>query len=101
MSAKDTFRCIRRDYRIARKLNPLLDDLAIVARVAATNTMRTFTGKWDTCEPISRLWEMSLPRVRPSGRNDAWIYRLQVNLACTQFLKRHPLQGISSPMEQS
>jgi hypothetical protein len=53
MNKQDQFKAIRRTYRIARKTSPLSHDNAVTLYMATVSAMRTFTGKWDCCEPIN------------------------------------------------
>lgn len=85
MSKRKQFHSIRRLYRIACKLSPLWDDMAVPARVAATTAMREFTGNWDCCEP-ARFYvdQFAAPRKRPY-----WVRRPIVTAACTRWLATH------------
>jgi hypothetical protein len=84
MTKKDQFRAIRRAYRLARKVSPLAHENAVALYMSTVSALRTFTGKWDCCEPIN--WAMTFEQSKKRGNH--WIRPIHVSLACTRFLKR-------------
>jgi hypothetical protein len=84
MTKKDQFRAIRRSYRLARKVSPLAHENAVAVYMSTVSAMRTFTGKWDCCEPAN--WPCQYDRRKKRGNH--WIRPIHVSLACTRFLKR-------------
>jgi hypothetical protein len=89
MNTKDIFFAIRRAYRVVHNA-PISADGVIESRIAATSSMRAFTGKWDTCEPFSRsnaISSLQSSKRRTSKRN--WCYSPFVAAACTRWLKKN------------
>jgi hypothetical protein len=84
MNKQDQFKAIRRTYRIARKTSPLSHDNAVTLYMSTVSAMRTFTGKWDCCEPIN--WASTFEQGKKQGNH--WIRPIHVSLSCTRFLKR-------------
>ena len=84
MTKKDQFQAIRRTYRLARKVSPLAHENAVAVYLATVSAMRTFTSKWDCCEPIN----LASTYEQGKKRGNHWYRPLHVSLACTRFLKR-------------
>ena len=78
------FRSIRRVYRLSRKVSPLAHENAVCNYMASVSALRTFTGKWDCCEPIN----LASTYEQGKKRGNHWYRPLHVSLACTRFLKR-------------
>jgi len=84
-TTKELFQVIRRSYRVAHK-TPIMADGAIENFRAATNALRTFTGKWDTCEPLRQNWPVYSFKRMSSGK---WCRFIFVSAACSRWLKKN------------
>ena len=81
--AKAQFQAIRRAYRLARKVSPLAHENAVVLYMSTVSAMRTFTNKWDCCEPIN----LASTYEQRKKRGNHWTRPLHVAAACTRFLR--------------
>lgn len=77
------FRALRRMYRLTRRGTFVLA-VGIEANSAAVSALRTFTGRWDLCEPPYRgSWGTLVST--PGGQ---LIHRPHVAAACTRWIRR-------------
>lgn len=93
-TTRDTFRAIRRTYRIVKRLpasTGTVEDgqTVIQARNAAFAALRNATGHWDNCEPINRrsLWEMGGIALHKGGKGGS-VWRPYVSPTARQFFRR-------------
>jgi hypothetical protein len=77
------FQAIRRAYRLARKVSPLAHENAVTVYMSTVSALRSFTGKWDCCEPIN----LASTYEQGKKRGNHWIRPIHVSAACTRFFK--------------
>ena len=82
-NTRDQFNAIRRSYRLAQKVSPLAHENAVTVYMSTVSALRSFTGKWDCCEPIN--WARTYEQGRKRGNH--WSRSLHVAAACTRFFK--------------
>ena len=75
---KAAFTAIRRVLRVTKR-NPMHPE----PYFAAVSAMRAFTGKWDTCEPVTGN------QARGEYLRGTTLYRQHVYASCTAWLAGH------------
>jgi hypothetical protein len=93
MNTRETFYAIRRAYRIAHNVPFLakggaLNDGALENRIATTSALRSFTGKWDTCQYLPMRYG-NWADIKRTQTNREVVYAPVVYAACTRFLRTH------------